>query len=52
MLLLVWLEGGFKHNSFVYNLNDHISSVITWDKPGDPSLGSVTIVKKGSHPIP
>lgn len=52
ILLLVWLEGGFKHNSFVYNLSDHISSVITWDKPGDPSLGSVTIVKKGSHPIP
>lgn len=52
VLLLVWLEGGFKHNSFVYDMNDHISSVVTWDKPGDPSLGSVTIVRKGSHPIP
>lgn len=52
MLLLVWLEGGFKHNSFVYNLSDHISSVVTWDKPGDPSLGSVTIIKHGPHPIP
>lgn len=52
ILLLVWLEGGFKHNSFVYNLKDHISSVVTWDKPGDPSLGSVTIVHQGPHPIP
>jgi hypothetical protein len=52
ILLLVWLEGGFKHNSFVYNLKDHISSVVTWDKPGDPSLGSVTILKQGAHPIP
>lgn len=52
ILLLVWLEGGFKHNSFVYNLSNHLSSVITWDKPGDPSLGSVTIIKHGLHPIP
>ncbi len=52
IMLLVWLEGGFKHNSFVYDLKDHLSSVITWDKPGDPSLGSVTIVKRGPHRIP
>jgi hypothetical protein len=52
IMLLVWLEGGFKHNSFVYDLTDHLSSVITWDKPGDPSLGSVTIVKRGPHRIP
>ena len=52
ILLLVWLEPKFKHNTFVYNLKTHLSSVVTWDQKGDPSLGSVTIVKKGSHPIP
>lgn len=51
-ILLVWLEPHFKHNTFVYNLKDHISSVVTWDQAGDPSLGSVSIVKKGSHPLP
>jgi hypothetical protein len=52
VLLLVWLEPKFKHNTFVYNLKTHLSSVVTWDQKGDPSLGSVTIVKQGSHPIP
>jgi hypothetical protein len=52
ILLLVWLEPKFKHNTFVYNFKTHLSSVVTWDQKGDPSLGSVTIVKKGSHPIP
>jgi hypothetical protein len=52
ILLLVWLEPKFKHNTFVYNLKNHISSVVTWDQPGDPSLGSVRIVKAGSHAIP
>ena len=52
IVLLVWLEPKFKHNTFVYNLKDHISSVVTWDQAGDPSLGSVEIVKQGSHPIP
>ena len=52
VMLLVWLEPKFKHNTFVYNLKDHISSVVTWDQPGDPSLGSVEIVKQGNHPIP
>ena len=52
ILLLVWLEPKFKHNTFVYNLKTHLSSVVTWDQKGDPSLGSVTIVKKGSHRIP
>jgi hypothetical protein len=52
IMLLVWLEPKFKHNTFVYNLKDHISSVVTWDQAGDPSPGSVTIVKNGSHPIP
>ncbi len=52
ILLLVWLEPKFKHNTFVYNLKTHLSSVVTWDQKGDPSLGSVTIVKAGSHPIP
>ena len=52
ILLLVWLEPKFKHNTFVYNLKTHLSSVVTWDQKGDPSLGSVRIVKKGSHPIP
>ena len=52
ILLLVWLEPKFKHNTFVYNLKTHLSSVVTWDQKGDPSLGSVTIVKQGSHPIP
>jgi hypothetical protein len=52
VMLLVWLEPKFKHNTFVYNLKTHLSSVVTWDQQGDPSLGSVTIVKKGSHPIP
>jgi hypothetical protein len=51
MLLLVWLEPKFEHNTFVYNLKNHISSVVTWDQKGDPSLGSVTIVKTGRHPI-
>lgn len=51
-ILLVWLEPHFKHNTFVYNLKDHISSVVTWDQAGDPSLGSVTIVKKGAHRLP
>jgi hypothetical protein len=52
IMLLVWLEPKFKHNTFVYNLKTHLSSVVTWDQKGDPSLGSVTIVKAGSHPIP
>jgi hypothetical protein len=52
IMLLVWLEPKFKHNTFVYNLRNHISSVVTWDQAGDPSLGSVTIIKKGTHPIP
>ena len=52
ILLLVWLEPKFKHNTFVYNLKTHLSSVVTWDQKGDPSLGSVTIVKAGPHPIP
>jgi hypothetical protein len=52
ILLLVWLEPKFKHNTFVYNFKTHLSSVVTWDQKGDPSLGSVTIVKKGAHPIP
>lgn len=52
ILLLVWLEPNFKHNTFVYNLKTHLSSVVTWDQKGDPSLGSVTIVKKGKNPIP
>lgn len=52
VLMLVWLESKFKHNAFVYNLKTHLSSVVTWDQAGDPSLGSVTIVKQGSHPIP
>jgi hypothetical protein len=52
IMLLVWLEPKFKHNTFVYNLKDHISSVVTWDQAGDPSLGSVEVVKKGNHPLP
>jgi hypothetical protein len=52
MILLVWLEPKFKHNTFVYNLKTHISSVVTWDQAGDPSLGSVTIIKAGPHRIP
>jgi hypothetical protein len=51
-MLLVWLEPKFKHNTFVYNFKTHLSSVVTWDQKGDPSLGSVKIIKKGSHPIP
>ena len=50
--LLVLLEPKFKHNTFVYNLKTRLSSVVTWDQKGDPSLGSVAIVKKGSNPIP
>lgn len=52
IMLLVWLEPKFKHNTFVYNFKTHLSSVVTWDQKGDPSLGSVKIVKAGSHPIP
>lgn len=52
MILLVWLEPKFKHNTFVYNFKTHISSVVTWDQAGDPSLGSVTVVKAGAHPLP
>jgi hypothetical protein len=26
--------------------------VVTWDQKGDPSLGSVFIVKQGKHPLP
>jgi hypothetical protein len=52
VMLLVWLEPKFKHNTFVYNFKTHLSSVVTWDQKGDPSLGSVKIVKAGSHPIP
>lgn len=49
---LVWLEPNFKHNTFVYNFADHESSVVTWDQGGDPSLGSVYIVKAGKHRLP
>lgn len=52
MILLVWLEPHFKHNTFVYNLKTHISSVVTWDQAGHPSLGSVRVVKRGKHPLP
>jgi hypothetical protein len=52
MILLVWLEPHFKHNTFLYNLRNHISSVVTWDQKGDPSLGSVFIVTQGKHRLP
>lgn len=52
MLLLVWLEPKFKHNTFLFNLNNHIVSVVTWDQKGDPSLGSFTITKAGRQPLP
>jgi len=52
IILLVWLEPNSQHNTFVYNFKDHESSVVTYDQAGDPSLGSVFIVKKGTHPIP
>jgi len=49
---LVWLEPNSQHNSFVYNFTDHESSVVTYDSAGDPSLGSVYIVKKGEFRLP
>ena len=49
---LVWLIPNGLYNSFVYNFNDHESSVVTYDLAGDPSLGSVFILKAGTHPIP
>jgi hypothetical protein len=52
IMLLVWLEPNFQHNTFVYNFLDHESSVVTYDQAGDPSLGSVFIVKTGKHRIP
>lgn len=52
IMLLVWLEPISQHNPFVYNFLDHESSVVTYDQAGDPSLGSVFIVKAGAHPIP
>jgi hypothetical protein len=52
IMLLVWLEPNFQHNTFVYNFSDHESSVVTYDQAGDPSLGSVFIVKPGKHRIP
>jgi hypothetical protein len=52
ILMLVWLMPNFQHNSFVYNFSNHESSVVTWDQAGDPSLGSVFIVKAGPNPIP
>ena len=52
ILMLVWLIPSGQHNSFVYNFNDHESSVVTYDLAGDPSLGSGFIVKAGTHPIP
>lgn len=52
VMLLVWLEPNNKHNTFVYNFADHESSVVTYDQAGDPSLGSVYIVKAGKHRIP
>jgi hypothetical protein len=52
IMLLVWLEPNFQHNTFVYNFYDHESSVVTYDQAGDPSLGSVFIVKRGLHRIP
>jgi hypothetical protein len=48
----IWLIPSGQHNSFVYNFNDHESSVVTYDLSGDPSLGSVFIVKAGPNPIP
>jgi hypothetical protein len=52
IMLLVWLEPNFQHNTFVYNFTDHESSVVTYDQAGDPSLGSVFVVKAGEHRIP
>lgn len=52
MVLLVWLEPKFKHNTFLFNLNNHLVSVVTWDQKGDPSLGSFTITKAGTQPLP
>lgn len=52
IMLLVWLEPNSQHNTFVYNFKDHESSVVTYDQAGDPSLGSVFVVKAGSKPIP
>lgn len=52
IMLLVWLEPNSQHNTFVYNFKDHESSVVTYDQAGDPSLGSVFVVKAGSKPLP
>jgi hypothetical protein len=52
ILMLVWLLPNGLHNSFVYNFSNHESSVVTYDLAGHPSLGSVFIVKAGTHPIP
>jgi hypothetical protein len=40
------------HNSFVYDLNNGVVSVVTNGKTGTPSLGTVKLVKTGAHPLP
>lgn len=52
MFLLVWLEPKFKHNTFLFNMKNHLVSVVTWAQQGYPSLGSFSITKAGPHPLP
>ena len=50
--MVVWLFSDGTHNSFVYNLNNGVVSVVTNGKTGTPSLGTVRLIKAGAHPLP
>jgi len=52
IFMVVWLFSDGTHNSFVYDLNDGVVSVVTNSKTGTPSLGTIKVVKTGTHPIP
>jgi hypothetical protein len=52
IFMVVWLLPDGTHNSLVYNLNNGIISVVTNGKTGTPSLGTVKLVKTGTHPLP
>jgi hypothetical protein len=52
IFMVVWLFSDGTHNSFVYDLNNGVVSVVTNGKTGTPSLGTVKLIKTGAQPLP
>ena len=52
IMLLVWLEPNFQHNTFVYNFLDHESSVVTYDhRRPEPRFCLHRQDRRAPHPL-